>query len=237
MKQTKRIVVIRIFSWSLLCQCSYSLSEPWPTPTSPGGPLIHLGRSLDMLWALWGWLRLWSGPPPTCTCPQSPLLLKLDQSQLWEHLLSIQIFHRQKIYQVDPGDLICGLCSCKERFPFLFLSCTTPGAQLWFWPHLCMCITLRHLFPSQARGSKSSGWFRHTCSLRPGRVRWPQLGCVRIACGSVDWQAVATDWGALVRVPPSACWGRGWHVGAMAALSLVWHSTMAPCFLGIPRFL
>ena len=74
-----------------------------------------------------------------CTCLQSPLLLKLDKFQLWEQSLSIQIFHRCRICQANYGDLICGLCSCMERFLFLLLSHTTPGAQLWFWPQLCVC--------------------------------------------------------------------------------------------------
>lgn len=41
---------------------------------------IHLG----LLWDLWKQLSLWSGPTLMCTCPQSPHLLKLDLSKLWE---------------------------------------------------------------------------------------------------------------------------------------------------------
>ena len=50
----KGIIVIRIFSWRLLCQHPCSHSEPQPTPASPGGPPVPLGRSLDLPWALWG---------------------------------------------------------------------------------------------------------------------------------------------------------------------------------------
>ena len=39
------------------------------------------------------------------------------------------------------GVSIHGLHSCKERFQLYFLSCTSPGAQLWFQPHLCMWAT------------------------------------------------------------------------------------------------
>ena len=56
-KQTKKIIVIRIFSWGLLCQCPCSPSEPEPVPTSPGGLPVLLGQSLDLLWTLWGQLR------------------------------------------------------------------------------------------------------------------------------------------------------------------------------------
>ena len=157
MKQTKKIIVIRIFSWGLLCQCPCSPSEPEPVPTSPGGLPVLLGQSLDLLWTLWGQLRPWPGLTPLCSCHQSPLLQRPDQSQLWEHSLSIQVFHRCGIYQANLGDLIHGLCSCTERFPFLFLSRTAPGAQLLFWPRIRLCTILRHLFPAQLRGSESSG--------------------------------------------------------------------------------
>ena len=155
------IIIIIIFSWVLHCHCPHPHSELQPAPASPGGPPILLGRSLDPLWALWGQLRLWSGPTPVCTCPQIPHLLKLDQGQLWDHSLSIQIFHRCRVYQADHRDLICGLCSCRKRFLLVFLSHTAPVAQLWFWPHLCVWTTLRHLFPALARGSGSNGWLGH----------------------------------------------------------------------------
>ena len=238
MKQRKkRIIVISIFSWGLPCQCPCSLNEPEPIPTSPGGPPIPLDWSLDLLWALWGQLRLWPGPLPVCTCPESPLLLRLDPSQLWEHSLSIQIFHRHRIYQASHGDLICSLCRCTKDF--LFLSHTAPGTQFWFWPHLCMCATLRHLFPAQVRGSESSSWLGHTYSLRPGRGTAATIGMCTNCHGDRDRQAIATDWGALalVEVPPSVRRGRGWHVGVVAAPPLAHHSTMVPHFLGRPHFL
>ena len=54
----KRIRVISIFSWGLLCQCPCPHSQPQAIPASPGGPPVPLGRSLDLLWALWCQLRL-----------------------------------------------------------------------------------------------------------------------------------------------------------------------------------
>ena len=65
-------------------------------------------------------------PTAACTVPQSPQLLELDQFHLWEHSLSIQIFHRCRVYKANCGNLTCGLCSCPERFLFLFLSRPTP---------------------------------------------------------------------------------------------------------------
>ena len=91
---------------------------------------MPLGWSLDLLWALWGQHRFWSGPAPTCSCPQSPQLSELDWFHLWEHSLSIQIFHRRRVYQANYGDLICGLCGWQKDFcssslvvPPLGLSC------------------------------------------------------------------------------------------------------------------
>ena len=145
----KKIIVILIFSCGLTCQCPCSHSEAQPIPACPGSPPVLLGRSLDLLWALWGQLRLWPGPTPACTCPQSP------QPQLQEHSLSIQIFHSCRVYQADCRDLILCSCGCTERFPFLFFGTTSPGVHLWFWSRLCMWATLRRLFPHPGkRGQK-----------------------------------------------------------------------------------
>ena len=113
-----------------------------------------------------------------------------------------------------------------------------------------MWVNLRHLFPAQVRGGKSSGWLRHTCSLRPGRDKaattgmhsFTPLGSPFSACGSRGREEVATDWGTLtlVGVSPSARRGRGWRVGkesVMAAPPLVHHSTMVTHFQGRPHFL
>ena len=121
------------------------------------------------------------------------------------------------------------LVQLQERFPFLFLSLTAAGAQLWFWPHLCVCTALRCLLLAQVRGSKSSGWLRHTYSLRPGKGVAATTGVWWIACSSGDWQAVATVWGtlSLLGVPPSDCEGqRSWQEGkrvVLVALPLVCH--------------
>ena len=56
----------------LASMVSHSQSLP------PLEALKTLSRSLDPLWALWGQLRLQPLPTPTCMCPQSSQMLKLD---------------------------------------------------------------------------------------------------------------------------------------------------------------
>ena len=124
-----------------------------------------------------------------CTSPQSPQLLELDRFQFGEHSLSIQIFHRCRVYQTDHGDLICGLCSFMERFLFLFLNHPAPGAQLWVLPHLCLWATHISLLPrlpwsTQVCPGKGRVWRWHNCLGRrcPGGdscVRKPAATCAR----------------------------------------------------------
>ena len=128
-----------------------------------------------------------------------------------------------------------GLGSCIEIFLFLFLSRTAPGARLCFWPHLCICVTLRGLFPAQAKGSESRGWLGYSYSLRPGRgiaattgmcancLLWwgPTGSCKRLghahsAC-SLWWETLLV---------PTETGAKGWHVSTVATPPLVHHSTM-----------
>lgn len=94
--------------------------------TSPGGPPIPLGRTLSLLWALYGQLRLLTCPN-SCVLLPSPLL-KLDRSQLWKICYLFR-------YSTDLPSWSWGfnlwLGSWMGRFPFLFLSFTL-GVQLWF---------------------------------------------------------------------------------------------------------
>lgn len=162
-----KIIVTKIFSWGFLCLFPCSHSEQQPTPASPVGPHITLGRSVDLLWALWGQLTL--------ICPISCQYLHPKSTAAKFRLVSVvgTLVYSYVPWKQDltnqSQDLIYGLCSCMERFPFLFLSCTIPGAQLLFWPPLCMWATLSHLFPTQVRGSKSSSWLGYTYSLRSER--------------------------------------------------------------------
>lgn len=152
MKQIQRIIVIRTFSWGLSCPFPVH-NEPQLTLTSLGGPLIPLARSLDLLWALWHSLIYLS---PVL------LLLKLYWSQQREQSFSVQMFSEAGFTKLIARISSTACVGSMGRFPFLFLSCTVLGAQLWFWPHLCICTTLMYLLPLQSRGSKSSSWLGHT---------------------------------------------------------------------------
>ena len=62
-----------VFLWPPL-SVSLLHSEPQPASPSPGGPIPPLARYLDCC-EHWRQLRLWPFSNPSCTCPQSPLLL------------------------------------------------------------------------------------------------------------------------------------------------------------------
>lgn len=149
-KQIK-IMVIRIFSWGLLYQCPCFHSEPKPTSTSPGDPPIPLGRTLSLLWALYGQLRLWPVPILVCTCSQSPLL-KLDRSQLWKICYLFR-------YSTDLPSWSWGFnlwlvqLNGKISFPFPWFH--PRGSTLVLAPSLWH-NNLRHLFPAQVSRSESS---------------------------------------------------------------------------------
>ena len=98
--------------------------------------------------------------------------------------------------------------------PLLYLH--QPWAQLWFWPHLCVCTTLRCLFPTQMRGRKSSSWLGHTYSLRPGRGTAATTGvctkCLWRPAGSSKRLRCAHSGGSPSRCPRRqglACGGGG----------------------------
>ena len=136
-----------MFPWGLCCKCPCTRCEPQPTSASPRGSPLPLGWSLDLLSALWGPLRLWSGLIPACAWPQSPQLPDLDRFHLWEHSLSTQIFHRCRVYLADHRDFICSLYSWWKDFlssslvtsslGFSFglipISACGPPTGIWSW--------------------------------------------------------------------------------------------------------
>ena len=139
-----------MFPWGLRCKCPCTRHELQPTSASPRGSPLLLGWSLDLLWVLWGPLRLWSGPIPACACPQSPQLPELDHFHLWEHSLSTQIFHRCRVYLADHSDLICSLYSWWKDFwssslvtpslgfSFGFIPTSACGPPIGVWPWGCL---------------------------------------------------------------------------------------------------
>ena len=136
-----------MFPWGLSCKCPCTCHEPQPTTTSPRGSPLPLAWSLDLLWALWRPLRLWSGPIPVCACPQSPQLPELDHFHSWEHSLSTHILHRHRVYLADWGDFICSLYSWWKDFQssslvtlslvfsfgFIPTSVCGPPRGVWSW--------------------------------------------------------------------------------------------------------
>ena len=75
-------MIVIVFSCSLGSQCPCPHNEPLLFPAYPGSPPILLCRSLDLLLALWGQLRLWSGLTPACTCLQSPQLPPMSATSI-----------------------------------------------------------------------------------------------------------------------------------------------------------
>lgn len=115
------------------------------------------------------------------------------------------------------------------RFPFLFLSCTVLGAQLWFWPHLCICTTSAYRLYSREGAKAAADWG----TLMGGGYSSTTgicLKCLQAREGKQLQQTVATFILTLWE-PATACRGRGWQVGVVTAPSFMIHSRIVPCFL------
>ena len=137
MKKTKDKNIFResdskknIFLWPQLL-VSLLLSELQPIFLLRNCP-IFLGRSPDLLWALWGQLRLNSVLIPVCSCLQSPQLppKSVASNQLWR-------FNRVLLW-------------LHKWIPFLFFVHTASGAQLWFW----LCLFVDHPLTSVPHADK-----------------------------------------------------------------------------------
>lgn len=69
-KYVHRVIVRTVSPYDVSCHHTMCSSQ---SAFSRGLP-IFLGRSLDLLWELWGQFSLRSGLGPACTCSQSPQL-------------------------------------------------------------------------------------------------------------------------------------------------------------------
>ena len=86
------------------------------------------------------------------TCPQILQLPKLDWSQFGKHSLSFTMFHRCSLLNRSWGFNLL-LAKLHGEISFLLLSCTTPGAQLWFDP---ICVWGMFSTPARSKISKRS---------------------------------------------------------------------------------
>ena len=93
------------------------------------GCTLSLCRSLDLLW---GQLRFSSGPTPVCSWLQCPQLSELVHFLLWELSMTSHIFHRHRVWLVDPVDLICSLYSWWEGFGSSSLAILPLGSNCGF---------------------------------------------------------------------------------------------------------
>ena len=105
-----------ILSCGLSCQCPhYTVS--FSQSVYSENPPVFLGKSLDMLWALWGQLRFRSDFTPACICFQRPQLPPASSQFGGFNLLLLQL-HKQ--------------------IPFFFFGNEALGSQFWFWPLFCL---------------------------------------------------------------------------------------------------
>ena len=164
-----------MFSWGLSCYCP--CRELQPTSASSGDCPMPLCWSLDLLWALWGQLRFWSGPTRVCACPQSPQLPVVDHFHFWEYSLSFQIFHRHRVYLADYRDLICRLCNWWKDLRSSFLVAPPLGLSCVFTP-IYVCGPPTGVCSWGCPGGLGSSLVRTVCGH--GMTAWTEIG--RASC-------------------------------------------------------
>ena len=98
-------------------------------------------RTLDLLW---GQLRFQSGPSPLCSCLQCPQLWELVHLCVcvcvWQLSMAFYIFHRHSLPSWSRRFNL-QLVQLVGRFWVFILCHSAPGFQLWFYFHLCMCVS------------------------------------------------------------------------------------------------
>ena len=169
--------------------------------------------------------------------------------QFWDDSLSIQVFQRCRVHQVDCGELIHCSQGCWERFPFLFFVRTAPGVQLWIGPaSACrspegICSSLRQ---DGVKGAADSGALAHS-GRREGGVRmWGEPAAAEAgvtfqqpeACrvfsrGSCPWIMGPWQWWAAQApgrggVESDLCLHTGFLVAAAVALAFHAHLWCPP---------
>ena len=124
-------------------------------------------------------------------------LLPKSTSSIWDDLLSVQVFHRCRVHQVDCGYLIHCSWGCWEKFPFLFFA-QLLGFSFGFGPtSVCrlpegVCSLLRQ---DKVKGAADSGALAHSGRGEGGVWSAGQ------ACGGRGHHDVATAWDMLCVLP------------------------------------
>ena len=119
-------------------------------------------------------------------------LLPKSTSSIWDDSLSIQMFHRCRVRQVDCGDLIRCSWGCWEEFPFLFFVRTAPGFYFGFGPAFAcrspegICSLLRQ---DGVKGAADSGALSHSGQWEGG------LRSAGWACSGRGLHDIAPAWG------------------------------------------
>ena len=125
-------------------------------------------------------------------CSQSPL------PQFWDDSLSIQVFQRCRVHQVDCGDLICCSWGWWRDFPFSSLFAQLLGLSFGFGPTSVsrspegICSSLRQ------DGVKVAADLEALAHLGRGEGGVRNAGR---ACGGRGQRDVATSWGMPCALP------------------------------------
>ena len=95
----------------------------------------------------------------------------MSTSSIWDDSLSIQVFHRGRVHQVDCGDLIRCFWGCWEKFPFSSLFAQLLGFSFGFGPaSACrspegICSLVRQ---DGVKGAAASGALGHSARREGG---------------------------------------------------------------------
>lgn len=149
---------------------------------------------MDLLWALWGQLRLWRGPAFRCTCPH------ISGSVVG--IFSVN--SDGSVYEANHRHLICSLCSCTERFSLFFLSHLPLGHSCGFSP-ISVCgpptVVCSWGCPRALRSAPVRTGHEVGMALGPQELWWLQVW----RGGWQLWDIQSCQWGGvLVRQQPWA---------------------------------
>ena len=159
--------------------------------------------------------------------------------------LSIQVFHRCRVHQVDCENLICCSWCSTEIFPFLFFVCTAPGFSFGIGPASALGYPLVSVLHPDRRGLKEQlisglwltqawGWDGYGMRGEPvaaeaGMTLQQPEACRVFSQGSCPWITGPWQWQAAQApgrggMDSDLCLHTGFLVAAPAAL--VFHACL-----------